>query len=93
MEETELEKYSVKTPTDSEEHLPPFNELRNSITNAKKITKLVVTNLPKQPAENAEQNAVEEEEQEEEVEEDNDENNTVLDLSSGSAQENESKGM
>ena len=86
MEETEVEKSNVKTPNDSETHLPLFNVLKNCITNAKKVTKLVVTNLPKQPAENAEQNAVEEEEE-------NDEDNTVLDFSSGSAQETESKGM
>ena len=79
---TEVEKYNVKTPTDSEAHLPPSNVLRNFFANVK----LVVTNLDKQPAENAEQNALEDEE-------DDDEDNTVLDFSSGSAQETESKGM
>ena len=72
MEETEVEKSNVKTPNDSETHLPLFNVLKNCITNAKKVTKLVVTNLPKQPAENAEQNAVEEEEEEQEEEQEED---------------------
>ena len=79
---TEVEKYNVKTPTDSEAHLPPTNVLRNFFANVKSVVK----KLDKQPTENAEQNAVEEEEE-------NDEDNTVLDFSSGSAQETESKGM
>ena len=79
---TEVEKYNVKTPTDSEAHLPPSNVLRNFFSNVK----LVVTNLAKQPAENAEQNSVEEKEK-------NDDDNTDLDFSSGSIQETESKGM
>ena len=70
-----FEKYSVKTQTDSETHV-----LRNFVTNAAKVTKLVITNLAKQP----EENAVEEEE--------DDEDNTVLDFSSGTAQETESTG-
>ena len=71
----------MKTPSDSEAQLAPFNVLRNFITIATKATKNGVTNLAKQPSENAEQNAGEEN--------DYDEDNTVLDFSSGTAQESE----
>ena len=80
LEVTEVENYSVKTSTDSEAH---NNVLRNFFANVKSV----VTNLAKQPAENSEQKiAVEEEE-------DDDEDNTVLDFSSGSAQETKYKGL
>ena len=83
LEVTEVENYSVKTPTDSEAHNSPSNVLRNFFANVKSV----VTNLAKQPAENSEQKiAVEEEE-------DDDEDNTVLDFSSGSAQETKYKGL
>ena len=60
----------------NEENSEALNVLRNLITIAAKATKHVVTNLAKQAAENAEE----------------DEDNTVLDFSSGSAQETESTG-
>ena len=77
LEVTKVEKHSVKTPTESSE--APSNGLRNFITNAASVIKLVVTNLAKKPAENT-------------VEEEDNENNTVLDFSSGTAQETESTG-
>ena len=68
---------SSQNEVNSEEpQLEPINVLRNLITIAAKATKHVVTNLAKQAAENAEE----------------DEDNTVLDFSSGSAQETESTG-
>ena len=52
-EVTEVENYSVNTPTDSEAHLPPSNDLKNFFTNVKSVSKLF-----------AGQNAVEEEDDE-----------------------------
>ena len=74
----------MKTP--SEAQLAPFSVLRNFVTIAPKPAINVFTNLAKQPAENVEN------EEGDDYDEDKDEDTTVLDFSSGTAQETESTG-
>ena len=79
---TSNQKCCVKTP--SEAQLAPFSVIRNFVTIAPKPAINVFTNLAKQPAENVEN--------EEEDDYDEDKDTTVLDFSSGTAQETESTG-